>query len=156
MPLAYLTGSAVQGGADAFVEAEIATALSGISNVSYRVREILFELNPLALSGAADVIEMAIARRTKAAMPLITDRDVLVKVSAGLNLTTSGSTIYPGVHRLTFTEDDDLRVVEDPLFLLLDSASTALTSTLYARIGYERVNISAIDRLTLLTQSLEA
>lgn len=155
MALAYLTGSVTQGSADAFAQAEIATALTGLSNVAFRVRELLFERPPLALSGAADEIQVALSRRSKSAMPLITDRDVIAKINVILALTTSGAALQSVVDRLTFTEDDEVLVVEDPLYLDVDSNSTALANTVYCRIGYERTNISAVDRLTLLTQSLE-
>jgi hypothetical protein len=150
--LAYLTGSAVQGGADAFVESEIPTALSGIGNASFRVREILFQFSNI---GEVDCDQtIALSRRSKTAMPLVTDRDVLAMVSLVFRITTSGATYTSYIFRQTFTEDDDLRIVEDPLFLQLDSTNTSLTLTGYCRIGYERVNISQVDRLTLLTQSL--
>jgi hypothetical protein len=154
MALSYLTASATQGSADAFVQAEMATALSGIGNVAYRVREVLFEFSSI-INGVSSDIAACIARRSKAAMPNVTDRDVLVKIWMQVKFTTSGAQNQHQVQRLTFTEDDELLVVEDPLYLVVDSASTALSNVVYARIGYERVSISALDRLSLLTQSLE-
>lgn len=156
MALSYLTGSVTQGSADAFAEAEVATALSGQSGLAFRVRELLFEVNPLTLTGAADVLELALCRRSKTAMPNVTDRDVIAKIAWGLSITTSGAALESGVFRLTYSEDDDLIVVEDPLYFDFDSASTALTGTAYVRIGYTVEKISAVDRLTLLTQSLES
>lgn len=152
--LNYLVGTATQGAADAYVEAEIATALSGLNTVSYRVREILLEFDGTAIAGDQDELEIALSRRTKAAMPLVTDRDVIAKWTKGVRMTTSGTVENIGVVRLTFTEDDDLRIVEDPIYLQVDSASIGAALTISARIGYERVNISALDRLTLLTNSL--
>lgn len=154
MALAYLVGSVTQGSNDAYAEAEIATALQGIGNVSFRVREILFEL-PFVLDGDGEDIQIALTRRTKTAMPLITDRDVIAKYSRGVQLVTSGVIVENGVVRFTYTEDDDVRIVEDPVYLQVDSTATAATNTVYCRIGYERASISAVDRLTLLTQSLE-
>lgn len=156
MALAYLTGSVTQGSADAFAVSEIATALTGAGNIAFRVRELLFELpNAALIAAATDQIEVALCRRTKAAMPNVTDRDVIAKISLGRQFTTSGDSVVEGVRRLTFSEDDELLIVEDPLYLVVDSAATALASTVYCRIGYERASISAVDRLTLLTQSLE-
>lgn len=155
MALAYLTGSVAQGSADAFAQAEIATALTGVGNFAYRVRELLFELpNAAVIAAATDQIEVALSRRSKSAMPVITDRDVIAKIAFGRQFTTSGDSVTETVRRLTFSEDDELLIVEDPIYLLCDSAATALSSTFYCRIGYERVSISAVDRLTLLTQSL--
>ena len=154
MALAYLTGSVTQGGADAFAQAEIATALTGVSRVAFRIRELLFEIPRISLPATAN-IELALTRRTKAAMPNITDRDVIAKIKVGHEMVTSGGVTDMLVHRLTFTEDDELLVVEDPLYFQVDSSGTTLTQTVYCRIGYERATISDVDRLTLLTQSLD-
>lgn len=153
MALSYLTGTVTQGSADAFAVGEIATALSGISNVAYRLRELLLELPAFTATGSS--IEVAITRRTKTAMPLISDRDVIAKVFRYAILTTSGAYQQERVVRIPYAEDDELLIVEDPLYLVVDSTSTTLTSTFTARLGYERVSISALDRLSLLTQSLE-
>lgn len=154
MALSYLSGSVTQGGADAFAIAELATALQGITRTAFRIRELLFEVprQPMVASGN---IEIALCRRTKAAMPLVTDRDVVAKIKSGTEFTTSGAIYTSLIRRLTFTEDDELLIVEDPLFLAVDSNATTLTQTVYCRIGYERTNISDVDRLTLLTASLD-
>lgn len=159
MALAYLTGSVTQGGADAFAQAEIATALTGVGNVAYRVRELLFEITNAQFIHVANssTFEIALSRRSKTAMPLVTDRDVIAKFKSGAaQLTAVGEvTRQDGVIRYTFTEDDEVLVVEDPIYLVVDGTATTLTLTVAARIGYERASISAVDRLTLLTQSLD-
>lgn len=153
MALSYLTASVTQGSADAFAEAEMATALSGISNVAFRVRELIFEFS--TVGSVSSQMAIWLSRRTKTAQPKITDRDILALVHNSYQFTTSGAAVRSFVHRYTYDEDDELLIVEDPLYLGIDSASTAQTLTGYCRVGYERVSISALDRLTLLTQSLE-
>ena len=153
MAQAYLVGTATQGSADAFVQSEIATALTGLSRVAFRVREILIEVaGPITLSSEVSV---AISRRTKAAMPSVSDRDVIMKQQLVGKFSTSGLVVYPGVHRYTYDEDDEVLIVEDPLYLILDSTGTSIANVVNARIGYERASISDVDRLTLLTQSLD-
>jgi hypothetical protein len=154
MALSYIQGSVTQGGADAFAVASLATALSGISNIAYRVRELLFEIPRMTIVAAGNV-EVALCRRTKAAMPNITDLDVIAKVKMGTELVGAAAGVAQEyVKRYAFSEDDELLIVEDPLYLAVDSNASTLTQTVYCRIGYERVNISAVDRLTLLTASL--
>lgn len=155
MALAYLTGSVTQGSNDAFASAEVATALSGIGNISFRVRELLFEVPRFAVGDDVEY-QLAICRRDKTSFPLITDRDVIASLVLQRDRTTSGAYIWNRVYRYTFTEDDDVRIVEDPLYLVIDTDSTSAQNSGYVRIGYERANISAVDRLTLLTQSLES
>jgi hypothetical protein len=154
MALSYLVGSVTQGGADAFAEAEIATALQGIGNVAFRVRELVWQPGRGMNVNAAEM-RMSLTRRSKAAMPNANDRDIIGAVFLQSDLLTSGLANYSRWIRQSFTEDDELLIVEDPLYLQVDSNATTLTQTVYLRIGYERVSISAVDRLTLLTQSLE-
>jgi hypothetical protein len=157
MALSYLGLSVTQGGADAFaISAAFDTGLSGQTQRAYRVRELLFEF-PRPSAGAITNTnqELALCRRTKTAMPVITDKDVIAKVAWRVEIATSGAYLLDAVKRSAFTEDDELLIVEDSLYLAIDSNATTLTSTAYCRIGYELVNISAVDRLTLLTQSLQ-
>jgi len=154
MALAYLTGSVTQGSNDAFAQAEIATALQGISRTAFRIRELLFEFPGLGNANAVN-IELALTRRTKAAMPNVNDRDVIAKYRRQQVLLTSGLINYETAPRFTFTEDDELLIVEDPIYFSIDSNATGASNVAYVRIGYERTNISDVDRLTLLTQSLE-
>ena len=153
MALAYIVGTATQGSADAFKESEIQTALSGQTQRAFRVREILFELPNIGNAAGVNV-EVSLTRRTMAAMPNITDRNVIAKVTRQQNLTTSGAYIHDRVVRLTFSEDDELLIVEDPIYFQIDTASTTAANTGYARVGYELVNVSANDRLQLALQSL--
>jgi len=153
MALAYVVGTATQGSADAFVQAEIATALSGQTSRAMRIREILFEYTAQHFANNS-VREVCISRRSMSAMPNITDRNVIAKWTTCAVLTTSGAAVTQLVNRLQFSEDDELLVVEDPLYLVLDSATTSLTNVVYCRIGYELVNINANDRLQLALQSL--
>lgn len=154
MPLSYITGSATQGSADAFVESQIATALAGQTGRAFRIREIGFEFVAQSPVAAGAVYELAISRRSQAAMPNVTDRNVIVKDKRIYGYVTSGLYALDYMRRYTYTEDDNVLVVEDPLYLQLDSAATTAVNTVYCRIGYELVNISANDRLALALQSL--
>ncbi|MND07381.1 hypothetical protein D3C83_293060 [compost metagenome] len=50
----------------------------------------------------------------------------------------------------------DLRVVEDPLYLQIDSSATSASNVGAVRILYEEVTIREIDRLSLLAETLSA
>lgn len=152
--LRHIFGSVTQGGADAFAQDTIATALEGSTGIAYRIRELEFEVPRWQNILNASDVTLCLTRRTKSAMPLITDVDVIKKVQRQVSFNTSGAVATDGVFRFVYTEDENLLVVEDPLYLQIDSSATTLTQTGYCRIGYEQVKISDIDRLTLLTQSL--
>jgi len=149
----YLYASATQGGADAFVQAELATALTGQTRNAYRVQEITLELAQRIVAVNASDLSVAITRRSKAAMPNITDVDVIRKFTWAVGVAgASGAVAEETI--VVWTPPAQVLIVEDPLYIQLDSTSTALTNTAIIRIEYEVVNISDIDRLTLLTQSL--
>lgn len=150
-----------QGGADAFVEAQLATALDGIVDRAYRVNEMSFEILTPATGfpfGAAAVMdfEIAVSRRTKAAMPNIEDVDLLKKFHfAAQILTAVGATpIFDAAPVWQPRDGQDILIVEDPLFVQLDSTGTGNAFAVRFLIDYEVVEIDQLDRLTLLTQSL--
>lgn len=150
-----------QGGADAFVEAQLPTALDGIVDRAYRVNEISFEVltpptgYPFGAAAAMD-LEIAITRRTKAAMPNIEDVDLIKKFHfAAQVLTAVGATpIFEAAPVWQPRGGQDILIVEDPLFVQVDSTATGNAFAVRVMIDYEVVAISQLDRLTLLTLSL--
>jgi hypothetical protein len=157
-----LSTTVTQGGADAFAVAELPTALTGIRGTAFRVLRMGYEFTLPAVpnfpigAAAAQELELALSRRTKAAMPNANDVDVIQKwkwASPGRDtavgygpVVESAGVIVPG---------EQLLIVEDPIFALIDSTGTTGTWAAVVWFDYEAVRISDIDRLTLLTQSLE-
>lgn len=151
MALGLLTGSVTQGSADAFAVASISTGLSGQTKLSFAINSILLELSDVQEKDSGQY-EVAICRRTKAAMPNITDPDVIYKFKIFTDFTTSGAIAIDGIK--TFEPQGDLLIVEDTIYLCIDSNATTATNTAYMAINYATKTISEVDRLTLLTQSL--
>lgn len=153
MALKYLTATVTQGSNDAYVESSVPTGLGAVGNVAFRVRELYFLLPTLPNTNGADV-QVSLHRKTSASMPLVTDRWLVYTHLRVVQFTTSGATIQDRSLRVTFTTDDNLLVVEDPIYFALDSTSTAATNTARVRIGYEQVRISEVDRLSLIAETL--
>lgn len=141
-----------QGSADAFVQATVQTALEGLTTTAYKINRVTLEFAQAFVGASAANYEVALTRRSKAAMPNITDQDVMMKKALRESFTTSGMIILDGV--IEYTPAIELLVVEDYLYFQLDSNGTSVANTVYALIEYEIQRISEIDRLTLLTQSL--
>lgn len=149
-----IAGTATQGGADAYAEGTITTALTGVSNRAYQVNRILVEItNAFGTCAGDSEIEVAVSRRTKTAMPTITDNDVLHKIGWVFPLTTSGQFAFAFVQE--YVPRGTILIVEDPVYIEIDSDSTGLTNVAAVAIEYDIVSISEVDRLTLLTQSLD-
>lgn len=150
--MGLLVGTVVQGSADAFKEEMAATALTGQTKRAYRIDAILIEW-PTVLNIDNQVsLELSITRRSKAAMPRISDIDVIYKAKIIGDIVTSGGALTSGI--VTFEPDGDLLIVEDPIYIQVDSNATALANTFSWQIRYTDKTISEVDRLTLLTQSL--
>lgn len=152
--LKYLWTSLVQGGNDAFVQAQIATGLFGQTKTAYRVREIITEWSGTLGAGNAAQYEFALTRKSFAAMPVLTDKSLIVKTKRIGSFTTSGQAVIPQIERIIYSDLDNLLIVEDPVYAQLDSNASGATNTLLVRIGYEIVTLSDVDRLTLIAQSL--
>lgn len=155
MPTIY--GSVTEGAADAFAEASIQTALEGQTANAYSVTAITFEFDTthvIAGNAAPMDVELALTRRTKAAMPNITDTDVVFKWHRGaLGASNIGWFGQPDL-LFEYRPPSELIIVEDPIYFQIDSTATALTLTCLVAIEFEIVAISSLDRLTLLTLSL--
>jgi hypothetical protein len=158
--MSRLTATVTQGGADAFAQAEMATALTGIKGTAYQVLELSLEFILPALSNfpvqaaAAQRLDVCITRRTKSAMPNISDVDVIHKFSwSAIYQTAAGwSPIFNPVS--LWVPQGEVLVVEDPLYLQIDSTATTGTWSAVVNLEYEVKKISDIDRLSLLTLSL--
>lgn len=155
-----LFASVTQGAADAFAQATMATALQGFTNRAYRINQAEFELItpinafPNIAAAALQDLEIGFGRRTKAAMPDIDDEDLIYKWAWRAGAPTSAGLQYPFPAINVWQPTADVLIVEDPIYWWVDSTATALTWSVKCRIDYELVEISEVDRLTLLTQSL--
>jgi hypothetical protein len=147
-----IVGSVTQGGNDAFAVNSIQTALSGQTRLAYDVKRIILETPRLA-QGAAANWQVQLSRRTKAAIANITDVDILAYWYRYMHFTTSGSEIEERI--IEQVPQTRMLIVEDPIYLLIDSNGTSLAQTAYVAIEYDLVEISEVDRLTLLTESLQ-
>lgn len=147
-----LIGTVAQGSADAFAEAEIVTGLANTPNTAFQVTDVVLQLAPVI--GADSSSEAAISRKSFAAMPTYADRAVICYEKQICELTTSGMDVYsPNVH-FKWAPDEDMLVVEDPLYLEIDTNGTSATNTARCRIMYKSVRISEVDRLALIASSL--
>lgn len=158
-----LTNTVLMGGADAFIQGIMQTGLEGVTKQAYRIDELSFEIilptpgYPLAGAAASLRWELCISRRSKAAMPMISDVDVIKKFSYSNSIMTAVGSggIFPSVQQWQPRDGQDLIVVEPNLYVQMKSLNTTQTFSAIMRMDYTIVNISEIDRLTLLTQSLQ-
>lgn len=152
--LSYLPFTLTQGGADAFIQASISTALSGLTKTCYRLSEILLEFP--SCPNVLNDMQFALTRKSYAAMAtsMVLEKSMIAYYRRQANFTTSGMIIFERTVQLRWADDDAPILVEDPLYAQFDTASTSATNVLYGRIGYWQDSISEVDRLTLIANSL--
>lgn len=150
--LTPLVISLVEGSADAFVQGSVLTGLTG--NVAYNCRRCVIEIATISWNIADDSeISIAVTRRSKTAMPAITDSDVLFKHTIQFRLTTSGAITFPAVISIP-VETDQLAIVEETLYAQLDSSAMGVAITAYVKLECQIDTMSPIDRLNLISRSL--
>lgn len=147
-----LIGSVTQGGADAFAEAEIPTGLTPATNVAFRIRFLEFFVP--VLPGVDSQAQVALSRKSFSSFPGFSERSIIARVDRNLELVTSGIAVQDPVVRIKFDADDDVLLVEDPIYFQIDSNNTGAANTSVVRVGYQVIRISEIDRLTLVANSL--
>lgn len=153
--MARLIATVTQGSNDAFAEAEIQTALQGQTDRAYRIRRILYQLpGPNSLSGSSNV-QGRITRQSQASLPTIDDVSLIDAVEYQLGVATAvGIVKFDPIVEHLFADELNVLIVEDPIYIQIDSNATGASNTMRAVIEYETVQISIADRLSLLQQLL--
>lgn len=152
--LKFLSGTVTQGSADAFATASLATGLAGL-NQGYRVRRI--ELAWTATLVETDAFYQAeISRRLPTAILALTDRRSLFYDILQVSVTTSGAWVRSNISRYDYPRDLDLMIVEDPLYISVDSNGTSAANPVTFRIYYEEVRMTDLAKLAALQESTNA
>lgn len=154
VPLKYLRGTVVQGGADAFKQESVTTGLSGETRKAYRVLHALLEWSGVP-TDSADMCLVQFTRKSQSAEVNVNDKSVIFKMKDSAAITTSGGFTTNLVRRVDFPHEDGdtFLIVEDPLYIAIDSTAIG-TLTMSYSLAYEEVSISEDDRLNLLVASL--
>lgn len=149
----FLAATVTQASNDAFATAEMATGLANLS-LGYRVRGIVFQM-PVLPEVDCDC-DVQLVRRTPTALVNIADRTLIWSHNVIKQLTTSGTFIFSQFVSWIFPKDLEMLIVEDPIFLSIDSTTTSASNTARVRVFYEEVKLSETAKLAALTESLNA
>jgi len=150
MALRFLAASVVQGSADAFAETEFQTGLSNVTRQAYRIRRI--EWYVPAPIGADSNIAMCLRRNSSASLSTLVGNPMIAGFDQTMELTTSGMVLIPKMGPMlvnTYAKDEELLVVEESLFLQIDSTGTSASNTGFIRVGYETRAITENERLSI-------
>jgi len=150
-PAGFLIAKATQGTNDAFAETTIVTGLSLIGNLAYEIRGIAWTHTKLLAVDAVD-LTISLTRRTKSAIATLVDPDVIFYQGTNVELATSGAFYanYTGYWKPL----GPTYVVEDNLYLGIDSTSTSATNSVTIRIEYDIVRVTDSERNALLSRTV--
>lgn len=150
-PTSPLIIAATQGSADAFAQGSCATGLTG--RLAYNLKGIAFEFTAKRNFVNQSRLQLRLTRRSKAALPNISDTDVIWAWDEVAAYVTSGGAF--GVQCGYFTFPLDMPIVEEFLYLQIDSDLTAVSNGVIVRLDVEQDTISDVDRLNLIARSLQ-
>lgn len=155
MAIKFLRGSLVQGANDAFVTSVIENPFAGLERDAFRLRSIEIEWPGATAVNGCDW-EFALGRvAMAAAVPALSALGVMYRQKRRLTVAGAAGMIYvTHVDRIVFPEDDEILAVESSLHVAFDSSATALTNTLFYRIGYDSKRISETEKLNLRLDAL--
>jgi hypothetical protein len=144
-----------QGSADAFIQGSVITGLQ--AKQAYRLDGIAFSLSEasmaaLSATGTWDY-RVTLTRRSKAALPEITDTDVIASYSLANGFTTSGAYMFTGDYY--WKPDVEIPLVEEIIYAQLDSTAIGAAITVNLRMDVTLDSISDIDKLNLIARSLQ-
>lgn len=146
--------TATQGSANAFVSATLNTNLSPQDSYAWAIQRISYQLYDStvfsAIAGDADW-QVALAKQTKASMPLISDPDILYEDSLAIAFTTSGQMGIPLVSRTDMPPG--VILVGGQAYLLFDSSGLGSAASIVMAIDYEVIKLSEVDFLRLLASA---
>lgn len=152
-PTSPLVIALTQGGNDAFVQGSVLTGLTG--RQAYNVKAFWVELPPdqMSLVSLDSSIQVTVTRRSKTAIPLLSDSDVLFAKKIACAFTTSGQVDLECVS--IYVPQLDVPIVEETIYAQLDSTGLGITvANVIVRMDVELDTMSDIDRLNLITRSL--
>lgn len=148
----FLYATLTQGGADAFVQAQV--SLPQQDGFAVDLREVLVEFAGRINMAAQMSHEFAMTRKTFAAMPDVLQPALVWKKKFMAEFVTSGAYLSSdGIVQLQFASKQH-QLVEASAFLQYDSNATGAANVVKVRLGYDFVRINANDRLQIIADSL--
>lgn len=144
--------SVAQGSNDAFAQSSGSTGLSNVINTSYRVLGI--EVYFAALPGVDSNIQVAITRKSFAAFPAFTERALIRSWWRFAEFTTSGLAVSDQILHYNVPRELDLRIVEETLYIQIDSNATSASNGAAVRLLVEEARITEVERLSIQSYTL--
>lgn len=136
----YFNFSCVQAGVSAFVQATIATGLTPDLGVIAVIDSVVFETSgglTISAAGTAPDLDLTVTRVSKAAIPLMSDADVLAKYRLKAQaLTTTGLAVITQEEPTAAVIMGKQIIVGPNVYVQLDTTGFSAVMTATGRINY--------------------
>lgn len=149
-PPGYIIATATQGSNDAFAQTSVTTGLSLIGNLGYQVRGIHFQHSALQAVNGVELV-LALTRRSKTASAGYVDPDCIWSEIITVQMATSG--LHRSPRTGVWVPPGPVYIVEDSIFLQIDSTGTSAQNAVTIRIEYDIVRVTDAERNALLART---
>jgi len=138
----FIAFSGVQGSADAFVQVTVPTAVAPENGFVLELEEVIISLDVVSgINSYAPNIDYCLTRASKAAIPVMTDNDIIAKgriVSFGVNTATAASVgLVESPINLQFTGRQI--IAAQSVYFQFDSTGFAGATSFSGRIYYRQL-----------------
>jgi len=146
--------SVLQGSADAFATAQLATGISTASKYGWMIQRIDFAWSAGIVAtpqtADADAIIQICQGSAKAALVTPVDVDLVAEWRQAMPGIAAAVNAYALPLQFQWNAPENLVIVDPVLNLLVDSTSTGVANTGYAKIWYYPVAINELDILRMI------
>lgn len=148
-----LRATLTQGAANGFIQSSMLTGLSSSGNDALVIKQITLEYPTLGHSVvAAFEMETAVTRASKAAMPNISDDDVLFKDKLGIYVGAASALHEKGVY--VYVPDFEIVVIEDTIYSCFKSINAAAAGTVHVSIVAQPATVTESEKVGILLTRL--
>lgn len=150
----YLNFTATQGGVSAFVQTSISTGLTPDLGIIAVIDSIIFEVTTaigIAVVGTSPDFEVTVTRATKAAIPDLSDADLLAKYKYKMgNLAATGLPLAVMEGPVALVIPGKQIIVGPTVFVQLDTTGFTVVQTIVGRVNYHTEKMSKQSILEIL------
>lgn len=152
-----LVGTVTETAADTFTQKSVQTGLLGQIERAIRIRGVQYQVTASFTNAAvAQAFSFGIWRQSKTAFPLVTDQSVFFTETWTTQVMTAVGQLVRPNHSGLWIPPLDVIVVEDPIYIGVQGQSTGVIHSVFFGIVYEVIELSEVERLALLAESLSS
>ena len=137
---------------DTYTQVAVNTGLTGLDKSAFRIKDLIIEHPAFQNALGNQKSEFQITRGSKAAMVNYADSSLLIRDVRQMLLNTAGSFYADNVKELI--PQGDIIIVETVIYVAMKTTLSGAIGTLQYKLLLEEINISADQRVQILSSRL--